>query len=250
MSDEAVLAELCILHPLRLLTLMRVLTSIRVATRGPRQLLALLYASRTTPRSWTRALEVDLSHIAQSNCLSELRNAPLSDWFVFFRAHPLASKKVVLRAVADTNWATAVEKEITAVVSTYCLICGKGARDRQALAVMCRAHGSRRFIRSFVGAELTCLVCGMIFVSRQRLIDQLDELSPVCAHNYLRRYRPLDPALVEELDVASRSEFSRRARLEGAHGVRAFGPYLRVFILDGEPILTRHPLGPNRRWNG
>ena len=70
LSDDVVLAQLGVLLPLRLVTLMRVQTAIRVATKAPFQLLALLFVGRLASRSWIKALEADLSHIALADCLS------------------------------------------------------------------------------------------------------------------------------------------------------------------------------------
>ena len=134
--------------------------------------------------------------------------------------------------------------------TTYCMLCGKTAVDKQALSVhVFRAHKLRRAIRSYVEG-LDCLVCGLRFQSRQRLVDHLAEKSQVCSHNYLRRYDPLPPDWVAELDLAGRAEHSRRTRLEGAHGVRVHGPFLPVYDLHGDLITSRHPLGPDRRWQG
>ena len=235
---------------MRLVTLMRVQTAIRVATKAPVQLLALLFAGRLASRSWIKALEADLSHIALADCLSEFRGAPLSIWFGFFRTYPFQSKRVVIRAVAATNWVTPAEAATEVENSTYCTVCGDPARDRQSLAVhMLRAHGTRRYIRSFVEG-LACLVCGMTFVSRQRLVDHLAEKSQVCAHSYSLHYEPLEPQRICELDLAARTEHSRRCRIGGAHGLRIHGPFLPVYSLDGDMIRTRHPLGPHRRWHG
>ena len=155
------------------------------------------------------------------------------------------------KAVAATNWTTPAEQAIERVQNTYCLEYGAPATDRQALAVhMCRAHGVRRFIRAYVDG-IDCLVCGVRFASRQRLIDNLSEKFRICVHNYALRYEPLPPEQVQALDLAGRQEYPRRQRLEGAHGVRYFGPYLPVRNLNGEFITGgRHPLGPNRRWTG
>ena len=249
-ADEAVIRELGVLFPIRLVTLLRVQTAIRVAARAPVQLLVLLHASRLAPRSWVRALEADLSHISQASCLEELRGASISKWFCFFRDSPGLARRVVMKAVLATNWPTVEEREAMRETTTYCTICGSPAVDRQALSVhVFRVHKLRRAIRSYVEG-LDCLVCGLRFQSRQRLVDHLAEKSEVCSHNYIRRYDPLPPERVAELDLGGRTEYPRRSRLEGAHGVRVHGPFLLVYDLNGSPITSRHPLGPNRRWQG
>ena len=138
-------------------------------------------------------------------------------------------------------------------MTILCLLCGEPCRDKQALSIhMFRGHCARRYIRSFVHASEShdCLVCGLRLASRQRLIDHLAEKGAICAHNYVLRYEPMSVEQTNALDVGSRSDFPRRQRLEGAHGVRYHGPYLPVFDLSGMQIRTRHPLGPNRRWTG
>ena len=169
----------------------------------------------------------------------------------FFRGSPKLARKVVAKAVAATNWLGAVERDaIRSDSITYCLECGASCGDRQSLAVhVYRAHGIRRYIRAYVDGT-DCLVCGVRFCSRQRLIDHLAEKSQVCSMNYLRRYNPLSPQRLAELEDLGRSDFSRRLRVEGAHGVRVHGPFLPVFDVNGVQIRTRHPLGPNRRWIG
>ena len=157
-----------------------------------------------------------------------------------------------MKAIAVTNWLTPEEKDTERDATTCCLVCGEPALDRQALSVhMFRTHGLRRAIRSYVEG-LECLVCGLRFQSRQRIIDHLAEKSQACSHNYLLRYDPLPQVQVQALDLAGRHEFSRRVRLEGSHGVRIHGPFLKVFDLEGNLSVARngHPLGPNRRWNG
>ena len=250
LSDDHIIESLGVLHPLRLLTLLRVNAAIRLAKQAPTQVLLLLYEARTSPRSWLRALEADLVHLSSASCLSELAGAPLSAWFALFRKHPVQAKQVVLKATLATNWVSTTEREHDREFTTYCTLCGEPASDRQALSVhMCRAHGVRRFVRSYVEG-LTCLVCGLQFASRQRIIDHLAEKSAVCMHNYLLRYEPLPVEQVQALDLSGRTQYSRRQRLPGAHGVRIHGPFLLVYDLDGRPIRTRHPLGDNRRWNG
>ena len=163
---------------------------------------------------------------------------------------PILARKVVLKAAWATNWSSAADQEADRDTTTYCTLCGTPAADRQALSVhLFRAHGLRRHIRSYVGG-LDCLVCGLRFASRQRLIDHLAEKSQVCMHNYFLRYHPLPPDQVRAAEEAAKSDFPRRARLEGAHGVRVHGPFLLVVDLHGEEIRSRHPLGPNRRWSG
>ena len=232
---------------------MRVHTAIRVAVRAPPQVLLLLFASRLASRSWVSALESDLQHLSQAECLSELRGASIASWFAFFRNNPILSKRVVMKAAAATNWETQIEREQEREMTTYCLVCGEPCRDKQALAIhMFRGHGVRRYIRSFVhrSAFHDCLVCGLRLASRQRLIDHLAEKGPLCAHNYVLRYAPMTAQQTDEVDTASRSDVPRRQRLEGAHGVRYHGPYLPVLDMSGVQIRTRHPLGPHRRWAG
>ena len=252
-ADDDILSRLGVLLPLRLLSLMRVQTAIRVAVRAPLQVLLLLYAARESTRSWLRALEHDLLHLSQATCLSELRGASISKWFAFFRANPVVARSVIVKAAVTTNWVTQIEREQELVMTTYCLLCGEPCRDKQALSIhMFRGHGARRYIRSFVhGSDFhDCLVCGLRLASRQRLVGHLAEKGPLCAHNYVLRYEPMSAEQTSELDVASRSDFSRRRRLEGAHGIRYYGPYLPVVDLAGVEIRSRHPLGPNRRWAG
>ena len=150
-----------------------------------------------------------------------------------------------------THWLDTAEVDQVREFTTYCVECGEPAVDKQALSVhMFRAHGSRRFIRRYVPAGNSCLVCGLLFASRQRLIDHLAEKSAICAHNFVLRFPLLEPAVVDVIDRAAHSDHPRRLRVDGAHGVRTFGPYLPIFNLNGQRILTRHPLGPNRRWRG
>ena len=249
-SDDHIIECLGVLHPLRLLTLLRVNVAIRLATQAPAQVLLLLFEARTSPRSWLHALEDDLEHLSSASCLSELAGAPLSVWFELFRNHAVQAKQVVHKATLATNWVSTNERELEREFKTYCTLCGELALDRQALSVhMCRAHGVLRFVRSYVEG-LTCLVCGLQFASRQRIVDHLAEKSAVCMHNYLLRYEPLPVEQVQALDLSGRTEYSRRQRLPGAHGVRIHGPFLLVYDLDGHPIHTRHPLGNNRRWSG
>ena len=225
--------------------------AIRVAHKAPRSVLALLFEVCGASRSWLSALEGDLTHLAQAPCLREFAGKPLRDWFQFFRSYPLKSKHVIAKAAAATNWTTPADQAIERANVIYCLECGEPAPDRQALAVhMCRAHGIRRFIRSYVEG-VDCLVCGVRFASRQRLFDHLSDKSRVCLHNYVLRYAPLPVEQVQALDLAGRCEHPRHQRLEGAHGVRYYGPYLPVRDLTGDFITGhRHPLGPNRRWTG
>ena len=249
-SDDDVIKSLGVLHPVRLLTLMRVQTAIRVATKAPLQVLLLIFEARESRRSWLRALELDLEHLSRAPVLHYFAGASIAKWFQFFRDFPKQAKQAVMKAIRITNWVTQEEREAERVSTTYCVLCGVEALDRQALSVHCfRAHGVRRFIRSYVEG-LDCLVCGLRFASRQRLVDHLSEKSPVCSHNYILRYSPLPPEQVQHMDVDARSEPSRRLRLEGAHGVRIHGPFLQVINLEGESIRSRHPLGPNRRWSG
>ena len=251
--DSEVISRLCVLHPARLLTLMRVHTAIRVAARAPIQVVALLFEARDARKSWLSVLDADLQHLSQANCLEELRGSSLAGWFRFFRSNPSAARRIVMKACWETNWVTAEERDNETEMSTYCLVCGEPARDKQALSVhMFRSHGVRRYIRAFVyGAEYhDCLICGLRFTSRQRLVDHLSEKSPLCAHNYILRYEPLSSEETHAIDVAARSDPPRRQRQEGAHGVRTHGPFLLVFDLTSTPIRSRHPLGPNRRWQG
>ena len=250
LSDDCILSRLGVLHPQRLLSLLRVQLAIRVAQRAPMQVLALIVASRSAKRSWLNALEADLAHIGHASTLSEMRRTPLANWFGFFRSFPWQAKKIVLRAVVATNWISASERDAEVVFTTYCTVCGAACRDMQALSVHTfRSHGVRRAIRALVEGH-DCLVCGLRFASRQRIIDHLAEQGRVCAHNYVLRYRPLSPDSLAVLEREGRAEFSRRARLDGAHGVRAHGPFLPVRALGGTIICSRHPLGPNRRWSG
>ena len=248
--DDAIIDVLGVLCPLRLVSLMRLHLAIRLAARSPPEVLALLFSARASARSWLRALELDLEHISIASGLAELRGKPLCEWFAFFRSSPHMARKVVSKAIAETNWVSTVEQDAERESTTYCLICGDPALDRQSLAVhMCRAHGVKRYIRAYV-TGLDCLVCGLRCVSRQRLIDHLSEKSPICSHNYVLRYDPLPDEEVHRIDVGARQDFSRRRRVEGAHGTRIHGPFLPVFSLDGSQIMSRHPLGPNRRWIG
>ena len=149
MSDETIISELGVLYPIRLVSLLRVQTAIRVAERAPVQLLVLLHASRHAERSWIRALAADLSHISRASCLEELRGAPVSKWFAFFRTNPSLARRVVLKAVVATNWQTVEEREAMRETTTYCTFCGVPVLGRQALSVhVFRAHGLRRPICS------------------------------------------------------------------------------------------------------
>ena len=250
LADDEVVCTLGVLHPARLLTLLRAQVAVRVATRAPWPVLLLLFAVRDASRSWLRVLADDLAHLAKAPCLAEMADAPLSRWFQFFRSFPVQAKQALVKAAGSTNWLSTQEIDREIVFTTYCFECGAAAQDRQALSIhLFRSHGVRRWIRAYVEGT-TCLICGLMFASRQRLIDHLAEKGQICLHNYVLRYSPLSPDRVQQLDADGRSEFSRRRRLEGAHGVRHHGPFLQNFTIAGEPITTRHPLGPNRRWSG
>ena len=174
----------------------------------------------------------------------------MAKWFEMFRANPDLAKQLVAKAVAEVNQPDVEEEAVVKEFTTYCTECGEPQHDLQGLAVhMARAHHIKRAIRAYLSGS-DCLVCGIRFASRQRLVDHVAEKSPICAFNYRRRYQPLPPDEVEALDLQGRAHFARRLRVEGAHGIRVHGPFLLVFGLDGVPITTRHPLGPNRRWNG
>ena len=195
-SDDEVITRLGVLHPLRLPTLMRSNLAIRIANQAPPQILVLLlFAARASSRSWLRALEADFDHLATSSVLSEFVGKPVAAWFAFFREHAGQAKKVVLKAVCNSNWISVVERVHIREFSTYCTLCGEAAVDRQALSVhMCRAHGVRRFVWAYVDG-LTCLVCGLMFASHQRLIENhIAEKSAVCMHNYFLRYKPFPPS--------------------------------------------------------
>ena len=249
-SDDEILRALDVILPFRLVSLMRLHVAIRLATRAPDEVLALLFAARGARRSWLKALEADFLHVSHASCLSELRGKSVADWFAFFRSDPRLARKVVTKAISHTNWITAEEQDAERDFTTYCAVCGAPALDKQALAVhMCRAHGVKRLIRTYVD-NLDCLVCGLRCASRQRLVDHLAEKSLTCSHNYLLRYEPFPADVVRELDIRAREEISRRCRLEGAHGMRIHGPFLPVYALDGSLITSRLPLGPHRRWHG
>ena len=225
-SDDEEIKELGVLFPVRLLSLLRVQVAIRVASQAPWPVLLLLFETRSSQRSWLAALSADLAHFARAACLAEFVNAPLAKWFIFFRDFPIQAKKVVVKAAGETNWMSVEEQERERTYHTYCLECGTWAQGKQSLSIhMLRSHGVRRAIRSYVEGT-TCLVCGVMFASRQRLIDHIAEQpNQLCMHNYILRYPTLEPEVVRKLDVEGRSEFSRRRRLEGAHGVRIHGPF-------------------------
>ena len=174
-------------------------------------------------------------------------------WFALFRSDPKAAKKMLMKAMHDTevNCLEHDEREANREATTYCLECGVEAASKQALAMhMYRTHHTKRGIRSCVETT-TCLACGLMAASRQRLVDHLSEKSDVCAYNYYRRYLPLNADDVKTLDEGARNgDPSRRLRLDGAHGVRMHGPYLPVYSTGGIRISSRHPLGPSKRWQG
>ena len=122
---------------------------------------------------------------------------------------------MVVKAVGQINEPTVAEAAALRPCTAHCYECGEPQQDRQALAVhLVRAHGIKRHLRAYV-VGLDCLVCGVRFASRQRLVDHLSEKSPVCGLNYRIRYRPLAAEEVARLDVEARPEFSRRRRLDG-----------------------------------
>ena len=165
--------------------------AIRVAVRAPIEVLLLLFESRAAVRSWLSILEQDLAHLAQAGCLAEFRGAPIVKWFEFFRISPRLARQVVLKAIAVTNWLNPEEKDTERDATTCCLVCGEPALDRQALSVhMFRTHGLRRAIRSYVEG-LECLVCGLRFQSRQRIIDHMAEnkCAPTIIYCAMIRYR-------------------------------------------------------------
>ena len=239
-TDAEVISATGVLRPQRLVTLMRLQLAIRLAERAQSQLLVLLFWAKGAQRSWIKALESDFALISTAPCCAELRDASVAQWFRLFRSHPVDAKRMVMKAVGQVNEPTIEEAAALRPCTVHCYECGESQLDRQALAVhLVRAHGIKRPLRAYV-IGLDCLVCGVRFVSRQRLVDHLSEKSPVCGLNYRIRYRPLAAEEVERLDVEARSEFSRRRRLDG-------GPWCQdpwPFPASGRSGRGGHSLAP------
>ena len=129
-----------------------------------------------------------------------------------------------------------------------CYECGASLKSRQALAAHSfRKHGSRKAGRFYVESDAICHGCLLMFPTRRRCIEHIDEKSSLCLKFLVDSFTPLPTDVVAVLDEADRvgerlAKRCGKSRAQG-HGscVRVHGPSR---MHDGH----RHPVSPNRRY--
>ena len=258
MTDAAVIEQLGAIAPLVVIRLARVTLAVRVASRAPAALQALLCQARPCPRSWLRALEEDLVWFAGLGGDDQrLRAQAFPLWWAAFRRESQAYRRAFLAAARSEParqtqiWATsAAEREL--VEQHPCGQCGKVFATRQALAVHgFQAHGGSTAARWHARTTF-CPVCLLEFHTRDRVITHFSQ-SSVCRMNLLLNHPRLGAEEFEALQTHA-AEQVRALRASGRARCYAAVPCLRLqgpLPLAVTPATDPggHPLGHGRRWH-
>ena len=258
MTDAAVIEQLGAIAPLVVIRLARVTLAVRVASRAPAALQALLCQARPCPRSWLRALEEDLVWFAGLGGDDQrLRAQAFPLWWAAFRRELQAYRRAFLAAARSQParqtqiWATsAAEREL--VEQHPCGQCGKVFATRQALAVHgFQAHGGSTAARWHARTTF-CPVCLLEFHTRDRVITHFSQ-SSVCRMNLLLNHPRLGAEEFEALQTHA-AEQVRALRASGRARCYAAVPCLRLqgpLPLAVTPATDPggHPLGHGRRWH-
>ena len=277
-SDEAVCIAVDLPHPAVLVRYFRLCTGIRLAAKAPKEFWVVLYAARAAKRSWLEALMSDLKWLQQHASTFSLVNVSDLQEFMVLAASPVVALRAIRKACFAPEAVTAaladmpmvvkmeivqVEDEVIAVpvgdeqTVHQCTDCDYSCDSKKQLLCHSRVtHGHRHPVNRCVDTTY-CLVCGLDRHTRAGILAHLQDRTPICRLNLLKR----GPHVSEEAAEALALEAAAQ-RTGNSHGgrdkhfaerkcVRIYGPFLPVLDLNGDVIQARngHPLGPNRAWN-
>ena len=232
--------------------------AVRVASRAPPALQALLCQARPCPSSWLRALEEDLKwFVTAGGDDTRLSGRTLPQWWAAFRIEPLAFRKAFLRVARSASvrqtgaWAITVAQR--ALVEQHpCHLCENVFATRQAFAVHdFKAHGNSAAVRWHVSTTF-CPVCLLEFHARDHVIAHYGQ-SSVCRCNLLLGQPRLSSEEFEGLQACAAAQVKAlkacgRSRFYAALPCfRLHGPLPSSVSPDADP--RGHPLGHGRKWH-
>ena len=264
-SDDEIVDIAQQLHPAVLLRLQRICTSIRMAVRGSWEVWKLLYAAKDADRSWASAVHADIRWLAASSTtFQDLDVSSLAAWLKMAKANPhatmQAAKKVcgtpkavqLAIALATNSEEQVANGNATADNEVYeCDVCGYTCYSKSALK--CHQTSKHEVFSDLARCIDTCgcTICGLTFESIHLCYIHAAK-SSVCKNNLLLRGPYLSGQELKDSMIA-RSEFTLKNRKAGNVNdkissvcVRAFGPHLPIFGVDGFEIVASekgHPLG-------
>jgi hypothetical protein len=256
-SDQHLLLQHGLIAPFTLVRLARLILFLRILQNANQFLIGLVFSARNGKRAWLKSVTLDLAWLASVDLMCEVPvfkasvHWSVQQWALSFRDNPKLAKRRIkeLCSLPHAN----ILDGVTAKVSQFslgawpCYECGDCLKSRQALAVHSfRKHGLRKAGRFFVERDAVCQACLLMFPTRRRCVEHINEKSPSCLNFLSKYFLPLTAEQVCALDDEDRV-CEREARRSGISRARGVGTCVRLF---GPTIMSsgvRHPIGPCRR---